>query len=117
MQPAFVPHNGSLFTPSETNLIEMAREDLLLRRRHVREEDKREKLIFLGIMILTIFFPFIGVLALWGKFDCAVSWYTYGGMASLTKDQRGILKQQLFVEVVVYPVLIIILAVYYSVHK
>lgn len=113
----YIATEGSLFTQSETNLIELAREDILLRRRHSHEEDQREKLIFLGIMILTIFFPFIGLLALLGKFDSVVSWYTYGAMRSLTQDQRGILKQQLFVEVVVYPVLIIILAVYYSVHK
>lgn len=113
----YIPTEGSLFTQSETNLIEMAREDILLRRRLVDEEDEREKVIFLGIMILTIFFPFIGLLALWGKFDSAVSWYTYGGTQTLTNDQRGTLKQQLFVEAVVYPVLIIILAVYYSVRK
>ncbi|KAF7560921.1 hypothetical protein G7046_g3224 [Stylonectria norvegica] len=111
------PREHSLFTPSETDLIEMAREDILLRRRLAQEEDQREQMLFLSIMILTLLFPFIGLLALWGKFDSTVSWYTHGEMHSLTAEQRGTLKQQLFVEVVLYPVLIIILAVYYSVHR
>ncbi|KAF7541982.1 hypothetical protein G7Z17_g11838 [Cylindrodendrum hubeiense] len=115
MRDGYVPNEGSLFTPSEVDLIESARVDILSRRRLADKEDKGEKIIFMGIMVLTFFFPFIGLLALWGKFDSAVSWYTHGEMHSLTKEQRGILKQQLLVEAVVYPVLIITLAVYYSV--
>lgn len=114
-QDGYVPNEGSLFTRSEVDLIESARVDILSRRRLADKENKGEKMIFVGIMILTLFFPFIGLLALWGKFDSAVSWYTHGEMHSLTKDQRGTLKQQLLVEAVVYPVLIVTLAVYYSV--
>ncbi|CAM1504101.1 Fc.00g016920.m01.CDS01 [Cosmosporella sp. VM-42] len=117
VQAGYTHNEGSLITGSETDLIQLTRNDPHLRYRPTREEDKREKLIFLGIMTLTIFFPFIGLLALLGKFDSAVCWLTHGDMNYFTSDQRGILKQQLFVEVVLYPVLIIILAVYYSVHK
>ncbi|KAM5355512.1 hypothetical protein ACJ41O_002158 [Fusarium nematophilum] len=114
LQAGYLPAEGSLFTQSETDLIETAREDIRLRRRLADVEDDREKMIFMGIMILTLFFPFIGLLALWGKFDSTVSWYTHGEMHSLTKDQRGTLKQQLLVEAVVNPVLIITLSLYYS---
>lgn len=114
-QEGYVPNEGSLFTRSEVDLIESARVDILSRRRLADKENKGEKMIFVGIMILTLFFPFLGLLALWGKFDSAVSWYTHGEMHSLTKDQRGTLKQQLLVEAVVYPVLIVTLSVYYSV--
>ncbi|KAF4967794.1 hypothetical protein FZEAL_10486 [Fusarium zealandicum] len=116
LRAGYLPNDGSLFTQSEADLIDAAREDIRIRRRLAAVEDDGEKMIFMGIMILTLLFPFIGLLALWGKFDSTVSWYTHGEMHSLTKDQRGTLKQQLLVEAVVYPVLIITLSVYYSLH-
>jgi hypothetical protein len=67
-------------------------------------------------MTFTIFFPPVGLLALLGKLDSTISWYTHGELHGLTKEQRGTLKQQLFVEMVLYPSLVITLAVYYSVH-
>ncbi|KPM34097.1 hypothetical protein AK830_g12473 [Neonectria ditissima] len=115
MQGGYLPNDGSLFSPSEVDLIETARENILSRRRHTVKGDKGERMIFVGIMLLTLFFPFIGLLALWGRFDSAVSWYTHGEMHSLTRKQRRALKQQLLAEAVAYPVLIITLAVYYSV--
>ncbi|KAK2590129.1 hypothetical protein QQS21_012197 [Conoideocrella luteorostrata] len=106
-----------LFTPSQTDLIRSAREDILFRRRHNLDEDKPQRLIFLTIMVLTIFFPLIGVLALYGKFDGTISWYARGEKACLTTEQRGKLKQQIIAETIVYPALIISLSVYYSIHK
>lgn len=110
------PESFELFSRSETHLIESARESVFLRRHLSDDEDERQKFIFLNIMVLTIVFPLIGILALYGRFDSTISWYSHGEMHSLTKEQRGILKQQLFVEAVFYPVLITILSVYYSVH-
>ncbi|PNY28149.1 Uncharacterized protein TCAP_01927 [Tolypocladium capitatum] len=105
-----------LFSRSETHLIESARERILLHRHLSDDEDDRQKFIFLSIMVVTIAFPLIGVLALYGRFDSTISWYSHGEMHFLKKEQRAILKQQLCVEAVFYPVLITILSVYYSVH-
>lgn len=105
-----------LFTRSEADLIESAREDMLYRRSLPVDEDKQPRFLFLGIMTVTIFFPLIGLIALCGRFDSTIAWYSHGEVDSLTREQRAILKQQLLVEAVVYPVLITILAVYYSVH-
>ncbi|KAM4058119.1 hypothetical protein HRG_010927 [Hirsutella rhossiliensis] len=105
-----------LFTRSEADLIESAREDMLYRRGLSADEDKQPRFLFLGIMTVTIFFPLIGLVALCGRFDSTISWYSHGEINSLTREQRAILKQQLLVEAVVYPVLITVLAVYYSVH-
>lgn len=67
-------------------------------------------------MILTIFFPPVGLLALYGRFDSTISWYTHGQLHALNWEQRGALKQQLCVEVVLFPTLVTTLAVYYSVR-
>ncbi|KAG6022032.1 hypothetical protein E4U40_004922 [Claviceps sp. LM458 group G5] len=109
-------HHHSFFTPSQTDLIRSAREDILFRRRHHSEDDPPQRLIFTVILVLTIAFPLIGLLALWGKFDGTIAWYARGERGCLTGEQRATLKQQLLVEVVLYPALIIALSVYYSVH-
>lgn len=114
-QVGYIPNEESLFTPSEANLIEMAREDILFRRRFTQHKDKSETLIFLSVVVLTCFFPLIGLLALWGKFDSTISWYTHGAMHALTRKQRVFIKRQFLAEAVMYPILIIVLAVYYSV--
>ncbi|CAH0056678.1 unnamed protein product [Clonostachys solani] len=75
---------------------------------------EKGKGFFLVVMVLTIFFPPVGVLALWGVFDSTISWCTHGELSVFTVDQRGTLKQQLVVEAILYPVLIIALAVSYS---
>ncbi|KAF4510263.1 hypothetical protein G6O67_002165 [Ophiocordyceps sinensis] len=105
-----------LFTRSEADLIESAREDMLYRRGLEVDEDKQPRFLFLGIMTVTILFPLVGLVALCGRFDSTISWYSHGEINSLTREQRAVLKQQLLVEAVVYPVLITVLAVYYSVH-
>ncbi|KAG5926324.1 hypothetical protein E4U42_003418 [Claviceps africana] len=110
-------YHDSLFTPSQTDLIRSAREDILFRRRHHTEDDEPQRRVFLVILALTIFFPLIGLLALWGKFDGTIAWYARGERGGLTREQRGTLKQQLLVEAVFYPALIIALSVYYSVHN
>ncbi|KAG6043269.1 hypothetical protein E4U39_004758 [Claviceps sp. Clav50 group G5] len=110
-------HHHSFFTPSQTDLIRSAREDILFRRRHHSEDDPPQRLIFTVILVLTIAFPLIGLLALWGKFDGTIAWYARGERGCLTGEQRATLKQQLLVEVVLYPALIIALSVYYSVHN
>ncbi|VUC35967.1 unnamed protein product [Clonostachys rosea] len=75
---------------------------------------EKGKSFFLTVMVLTIFFPPVGVLALWGVFDTTISWCTHGELSTLTVDQRGTVKQQLIVELILYPILIIALAVSYT---
>lgn len=104
----------SIFSPSENDLIELAREDILFRRRCDEFEKRRERVIFLVIVMLTALFPLIGLLALWHKFDSTISWYTHGELHDLTRSQRTMLKWQLLVEVILYPVMITALAVHYS---
>lgn len=113
-QVDYVPDEQGLFTPSEANLISMAREDIIFRRRFTRNEDKSEKFIFLSVACITIFFPLIGLLALCGRFDSTISWYTHGAMHALTNGQRSFLRKQILVEAILYPILIVVLAVYYS---
>lgn len=103
-------------TPTCRDPISTAREDLVFRRRFSDTAEKRQKLIFILIVVLAIFFAPAGVLALYGKFDNTISWYTQGELHNLTADQRGTLKQQILVEAIVYPTLIITLSVYFSVH-
>lgn len=68
------------------------------------------------VAIFTVLFPPAAYLALSGKLDSTISWCTHGELHCLTEEQRGTLKQQLLVELLLYPALIITLAVYYSVH-
>lgn len=103
------------FGPSQVDLIS-AREDILFRRDMDEIHDRRQRKVFILVLFLAIPFPFIGVLALWRMFDSTVSWYTYGMRHRLTYEQRVMLKYQLAVEVVLYPVLVIVLTVVFSKH-
>ncbi|KAF4418458.1 hypothetical protein FACUT_11817 [Fusarium acutatum] len=114
-QSEFDPLADSPFTQREARLIEEAREDIRIHRQHADMVAQRGKRMFMWVMILTLFFPFIGPIVLYGKLNSTISWYTHGEMQCLTKDQRGTLKQQLLVEAVVYPAIIIALAVHYSI--
>ncbi|KAK2937241.1 hypothetical protein FoTM2_000459 [Fusarium oxysporum f. sp. vasinfectum] len=114
-QSEFDPLADSPFTQREARLIEEAREDIRIHRQHADMVAQRGKRMFMWVMILTLFFPFIGPIVLYGKLNSTISWYTHGEMQCLTKDQRGILKQQLLVEAVVYPAIIIALSVHYSI--
>ncbi|KAF5239961.1 hypothetical protein FANTH_9745 [Fusarium anthophilum] len=114
-QSEFDPLADSPFTQREARLIEEAREDIRIHRQHVDMVAQRGKRMFMWVMILTLFFPFIGPIVLYGKLNSTISWYTHGEMQCLTKDQRGTLKQQLLVEAVVYPAIIIGLSVHYSI--
>ncbi|KLO79432.1 uncharacterized protein LW93_2800 [Fusarium fujikuroi] len=114
-QSEFDPLADSPFTQREARLIEEAREDIRIHRRHADMVAQRGKQMFMWVMILTLFFPFIGPIVLYGKLNSTISWYTHGEMQCLTKDQRGTLKQQLLVEAVVYPAIIIALSVHYSI--
>lgn len=105
----------SLFTPSEADLIESAREDILFRRRYSDENKKRLGLVCFVVMVLTVFFPPIGLLALYERFDSTISWYCHGEIHCFTPKQRAVLKRQLLMQAIMYPILIIVLAVYYSV--
>ncbi|KEY66513.1 hypothetical protein S7711_04839 [Stachybotrys chartarum IBT 7711] len=108
--------NELLFTPSENNLIRLAREDIMFRRRCVDGGNRRQRIIFIVIVGLTVAFPLTGLIALWGKFDSTISWYTCGELHNLTSRQRAVVRRQLFLEAICYPVLIVTLVVYYSVH-
>ncbi|KAF5556541.1 hypothetical protein FPHYL_7926 [Fusarium phyllophilum] len=114
-QSEFDPLADSPFTQREARLIEEAREDIRIHRQHADIVAQRGKRMFMWVMILTLFFPFIGPIVLYGKLNSTISWYTHGEMQCLTKDQRGTLKQQLLVEAVVYPAIIIALSVHYSI--
>ncbi|CVK84221.1 uncharacterized protein FMAN_01347 [Fusarium mangiferae] len=114
-QSEFDPIADSPFTQREARLIEEAREDIRIHRQHADMVAQRGKQMFMWVMILTLFFPFIGPIVLYGKLNSTISWYTHGEMQCLTKDQRGTLKQQLLVEAVVYPAIIIALSVHYSI--
>lgn len=116
-QTGCTTHDASVFTPSEAQLIETARDDILTRRRLCGNKDGLGMAIFAGITFLTVFFPFIGLLALWGKFDSAISWYTHGEVHSLPQTQRHKLRCMLLVEVALYPTLIVTLGVYYSTRR
>lgn len=105
------------FTPSQTDLIHSTREDILFRRGYYDNPgDGPRNQVFMGIVILMTFFPFIGLLSLWRFFDSTISWYTHGECHRLTRGQRVWIKYQLIAEVVLYPVLIVALAVFYSKH-
>ncbi|RBA12108.1 hypothetical protein FPRO05_03558 [Fusarium proliferatum] len=114
-QSEFDPLADSPFTQREARFIEEAREDIRIHRQHADMVAQRGKQMFMWVMILTLFFPFIGPIVLYGKLNSTISWYTHGEMQCLTKDQRGTLKQQLLVEAVVYPAIIIALSVHYSI--
>ncbi|GKT98432.1 hypothetical protein FLAG1_06153 [Fusarium langsethiae] len=116
-QPDFAAFDGSSFTLAETRLIEEAREDMFYHRQRTDMIAQRGKRLFIWIMILTLFFPFIGPVVLYGKLNSTISWYTHGETQCLTQDQRGILKQQLVVEAVLYTALIIALSVHYSIYN
>jgi hypothetical protein len=104
------------FPPSSLDRIRSARDRGLGPSRDSGEGQHRQNLIFLSIIITTLFFPPAGLLALYGRFDSTISWYTYGQLHRLNGEQRGILKQQLCVEAALLLVLAIPLAAYYSVH-
>ncbi|RGP68477.1 hypothetical protein FSPOR_5356 [Fusarium sporotrichioides] len=116
-QPDFAAFDGSPFTLAETRLIEEAREDMFYHRQRTDMIAQRGKRLFIWIMILTLFFPFIGPVVLYGKLNSTISWYTHGEIQCLTQDQRGILKQQLVVEAILYTALIIALSVHYSIYN
>jgi hypothetical protein len=104
-------------TVSELGIIGVAREDVMYRRRCSAEGRQRQNLVFAVAVVTTVIFPIAGLFALLGKFDSAISWHTHGELHALSFQQRRILKQQLLLELVLYPALVIGLAVYYSVHK
>lgn len=116
-RPDSEPLDGSPFTLAETRLIEEARENMFYHRQRTDMVAQRGKRLFIWIMILTLFFPFIGPVVLYGKLNSTISWYTHGEIQCLTQDQRGILKQQLVVEAVLYTALIIALSVHYSIYN
>ena len=104
------------FPPSSLDRIRSARDRVIGPARDSGKGQHRQNLIFLSIVMMTLFLPPAGLLALYGRFDSTISWYTYGLLHGLNGEQRGFLKQQLCVEAVLLLVLIITLAVYYSVH-
>lgn len=86
------------------------------RRRFPEETERKRRILFICIMAFSIVFPLIGLLALIGKFDSTVCWYALGEMQGFTKEQRGMLLQQLLVETFVYTILIICLSLHFSGH-
>ncbi|KAH6609268.1 hypothetical protein Trco_002614 [Trichoderma cornu-damae] len=105
---------GGVLTPSEADLIESARGEIMDRRRFPDEAERKRKVLFIGIIVCSIAFPLIGLLALLGKFDSTICWYALGEMQGFTKEQRGMLMQQLLVETFVYTILIIFLSLHFS---
>jgi hypothetical protein len=89
----------------------------ILRLRSSAKAQHRQEIIFLCIVALAAFFPPGGILALYGHFDATISWSTHGEFHELSRAQRRLLQLQLLVECVLYPTLIISLAVYFAVSK
>ncbi|KAL6876662.1 hypothetical protein J3F83DRAFT_769794 [Trichoderma novae-zelandiae] len=114
--PAARNQTGGVLTPSEAELIESARGEIMDRRRCPEKLEKKRTLLFILIMAFSIIFPFIGFIALIRKFDSTVSWFTYGEIKDFTKEQRGMLLQQLLVELFVYSIVIILVALHTSGH-
>ncbi|KAL7812937.1 hypothetical protein V8C44DRAFT_364200 [Trichoderma aethiopicum] len=107
---------GGVLTPSEAELIESARGEIMDRRRSPEKLEKKRTFLFILIMASSIVFPFIGFIALIRKFDSSVAWFTYGEIKDFTKEQRGMLLQQLLVEIFVYSIVIICVALRTSHH-
>lgn len=103
-----------IFTPSEEDLIVSAREDIICRRQFGDGDAQHRQLVFIGVGFLTLAFPLIGLLAICGKFDQTICWYTHGEVSCFTARQRACLKWELVVQGVTYPVLITVLAVYFA---
>lgn len=97
--------------------IQAARERVLRLRRSNQGALRRQRAIFAGIMAMTILFPPLGILALYGKFDSTLSWCTHGELDSLSLEQRESLRRQVLLYSALYPSIIVGLAVYYSVHN
>ncbi|RMJ06533.1 hypothetical protein CDV36_013879 [Fusarium kuroshium] len=103
---------------SGVELVDFTWGNILHRRQQPDDaEDHRQKRVFASIVILTILFPFIGVLAIRNKLDAMIPWATEGEMHTLTPAQRRTLKYLLLALAVLYPALISGLVVYYAVHR
>lgn len=113
-QPSRPLHDG-IFSPSESYLIESAREDILLRRRCSYIGRQQLNTIFQCTMAVSIVCPLAGLLALFGVLDSTIAWRTKGEIQSFTKGQRANLKRLLLVQVILYTTLATTLAIYFSV--
>ncbi|OAA54450.1 hypothetical protein ISF_08378 [Cordyceps fumosorosea ARSEF 2679] len=107
----------SLFSASETRLMESARADILFRRRYAQDCEKRLSAVFVSVVLLSVVFPVAGLIALYGAFNSTTSWCTHGEIGHFTVRQRTVLKRVLFAELAAYMCLVIILAVYFSVEQ
>ncbi|EHK25223.1 uncharacterized protein TRIVIDRAFT_61928 [Trichoderma virens Gv29-8] len=105
---------GGVLTPSEADLIESARGEIMERRRFPEETERKRRILCICIMASSIVFPLIGLLALIGRFDSTVCWYALGETQGFTKEQRGMLLQQLLVEIFVYTIVIVFMALHFS---
>ncbi|PHH84071.1 hypothetical protein CDD83_2537 [Cordyceps sp. RAO-2017] len=104
-----------LLCRSEMGLFRPAQDDVLLGLDFSHKDGSSDR-VFVGIVAVTLLFPLVGLVALCGRFDSAISWCSQGQVHSLSTKQRSILKRQLLAEAVVYPVLITMLSVHYSVR-
>ncbi|PNP58638.1 hypothetical protein THARTR1_01654 [Trichoderma harzianum] len=105
---------GGVLTPSEADLIESARGEIMERRRCPEETERKRRILFICIMASSIVFPLIGLLALIGRFDSTVCWYALGETQGFSKEQRGMLLQQLLVEIFVYTIVIVFMTLHFS---
>ncbi|KAM6485523.1 hypothetical protein HDV62DRAFT_388261 [Trichoderma sp. SZMC 28011] len=105
---------GGVLTPSEADLIEAARGEIMERRRCPEETERKRRILFICIMASSIVFPLIGLLALIGRFDSTLCWYALGETQGFSKEQRGMLLQQLLVEIFVYTIVITFVTLRFS---
>lgn len=103
-------------SPTCRDPVSTARENVVMRRRFRNTAKKRQRVIFVLISVLTLLFAPAGILALYGKFDNTISWYTRGELHHLGEKQRRFIRSQLIAEAIVVPALIIFLAVYISIY-
>ncbi|XWW99703.1 hypothetical protein V2A60_007715 [Cordyceps javanica] len=87
-----------LFSASETRLMESARADIIFRRRYAQDCQRRLASVFIIVVLLSVVFPVVGIVALYGAFNSTISWCTHGEMAHFTIWQRSVLKRVLFAE-------------------
>lgn len=76
----------------------------------------RRQMFFYGMLVLSVF-PFFSLLALNGKFNGLLAWFTNSEACEMTRKQRKIIKIVFIVEIIILTSLFAILVAYYQMLK
>ncbi|PHH82426.1 hypothetical protein CDD82_6003 [Ophiocordyceps australis] len=111
-----MPDSFEAFIRAEERRVASERDEIAeLRRAHLAYDPHgKQKLMFYLIVIASLLFPPLGLLAICGRFDSSISWCTHGRAHTLTTGQRKWLKRQMLAEAIIFPLLISTLSVYYG---